>query len=170
MALAWSPFPCFQPIPMEDQTTLPSYIGTGQTLPHDFLPTAKSETILFSRSGRKKKPPSRMTFSCCEIRNNDIFKAGLTVLTIMQAFRDHKKKQLKIAARNECLYRTTLYWPYRMRYDDGKLNLCLLRFMTIIESHCKPLETHRHTIADPRYPFVNLLISMVYLYKTISVL
>ena len=66
-------------------------MGTGQTkilsnrqakkntLPHEFLPTAKSETILFSRSGMRKKKPALVHefFSCCEIRNKDILGAGL---------------------------------------------------------------------------------------------
>ena len=46
-----------------------------------FLPTAKSETILFSTSTsryEKKNALPHDFFSCWEIRNKDIFKAGLS--------------------------------------------------------------------------------------------
>ena len=51
------------------------------------LPTAKSETILFSKSGRKKKKKNAHPhdfLNCCEIRNKDIFKAGLRYWKIDQ--------------------------------------------------------------------------------------
>ena len=88
---------------MEDQTTF-TYITYGKETNYIFVPlaskkkkfppswlfllTAKSETIFFFKVWQEKKKNSlpHDFFSCCENRNKDIFKAGLTAPTRWQNY------------------------------------------------------------------------------------